>query len=193
MIYRLGALILVSRSRHLAHHAHALALLGLLLALTLSAAPAAEPARDPPPHPVGAAVVGVWQLVSYTATDPGTGTVNRPFGADAHGLAIYTAGGHMSLLVAGRERDGSARGSLTRSELRAQWLDSMFAYTGTYTVAGDTLTIHIDSAWQPSWVGTVKVRTLKLDHDILTVTTPPMLSPVDGKTYISVTSFKRVE
>jgi len=137
--------------------------------------------------------IGVWQLVSYTATDPSTGTSTQPFGADARGLAIYSAGGHMSLLVTGRERAPAGAGALSRSELRAQWLDSMFAYTGTFTVTGDQLTIHIETAWQPDWVGTVKTRTLKLSHDILTVTTPPMTSPVNGKTYISVTRFKRVE
>ena len=137
--------------------------------------------------------VGVWQLVSYTATDPSTGTITQPFGADARGLAIYSAGGHMSLLVAGRERAAAASNASSRSELRAQWLDSMFAYTGTFTVQGDQLTIHIETAWHPDWVGTVKKRTLELSHDILTVTTPPMTSPVDGKTYISVTRFKRLE
>jgi hypothetical protein len=137
--------------------------------------------------------VGVWQLVSYTATDPSTGTTTQPFGADARGLAIYSAGGHMSLLVAARDRGPAATGTLSSSGLRARWLDSMFAYTGTFTVQGDQLTIHIETAWHPDWVDTVKTRTLTLSHDILTVSTPPMTSPVDGKTYISVTRFKRVE
>ena len=55
------------------------------------------------------------------------------------------------------------------------------------------LTIHIDSAWQPGWVGTDKTRTLKLDHGMLSIVTEPMISPVDGKTYISTTTFRRVE
>ena len=69
----------------------------------------------------------------------------------------------------------------------------MYAYTGTFTVKGNTVTIHVEVAWQPDWVGADKTRTLEIDHDILTITTAPMTSPVDGKTYVSVTSFRRVE
>ena len=63
---------------------------------------------------------------------------------------------------------------------------------GNTTIKGNTVTIHIDSAWQPDWVGTDKSRTLKLDHGILSIVTAPMTSPVDGKTYISTTTFRRV-
>jgi hypothetical protein len=41
-------------------------------------------------------------------------------------------------------------------------------------------------------VGTDKTRTLKLDHDQLSIVTAPMKSPVDGQTYISTTIFRRV-
>jgi hypothetical protein len=90
----------------------------------------------------------------------------------------------MSVFVAGSHRAGAQR---------ADMFDGMYAYTGSYTVNGNTVAIHIDSAWQPGWVGTDKTRTLKLDHDILSIVTPPMTSPVDGKTYISTTIFRRVE
>jgi hypothetical protein len=147
--------------------------------------------------------VGVWTVVDYTATDPATGAVTRPFGRALLGSAIYTRGGHMGVFVSGRERSGAAgassstdsspAGAAARAALRAHWLDSMYAYTGSYTLSGTTLTIHIESAWQPSWVGSQRTRTLERQGDVLTVTTPPMLSPVDGRTYVSVTRFRRVE
>jgi Lipocalin-like domain len=136
---------------------------------------------------------GVWKVIDYTATDPATGNVQHPFGEGPIGSAIYTAKGQMSVFVSGSHRLPSTAAGARRAQERAQLLDSMYAYTGTYTVRGTSLTLHIESAWQPDWVGTDKTRTLKIDHDILTITTPPMTSPVDGKTYISVTSFRRVE
>jgi Lipocalin-like domain len=136
---------------------------------------------------------GVWKVVDYTATDPASGAVQHPFGANPSGSAIYTAKGQMSVFVAGSHRVPSTGTGAKRAEERAELLDSMYAYTGTYTVKGNAVTIHVESAWQPDWVGTDKTRTLKIDHDILTITTAPMKSPVDGKTYISVTSFRRVE
>ena len=137
--------------------------------------------------------VGVWKVVDYTATDPATGEVKHPFGMNPIGTAIYTAKGQMSVLVAGSHRVPSTGTGAKRAEERAELFDGMYAYTGSYTVKGNMVTIHIDSAWQPSWVGTDKIRTLKLDHDILSIVTEPMTSPVDGKTYISTTTFRRAE
>jgi len=137
--------------------------------------------------------IGVWRVVDYFATDPTTGTVTHPFGESPIGSAIYTAKGQMSVLVAGSHRVPSTGTGAKRAEERAQLFDGLYAYTGTYTVKGNAVTIHVESAWQPDWVGTEKVRTLKLDHDVLNIVTAPMTSPVDGKTYISTTTFRRVE
>ena len=136
---------------------------------------------------------GVWQVVDYTATDPATGAVTHPFGLNPIGSAIYTAKGHMSVLVAGSHRVPSMGTGAKRAQERAELFDGLYAYTGSYTIKGNTVTLHIDSAWQPGWVGTEKTRTLKLDHDVLSIVTEPMTSPVDGKTYISTTIFRRVE
>ena len=136
---------------------------------------------------------GVWKVVDYFATDPATGAMTHPFGEKPIGSAIYTAKGHMSVLVAGSHRVPSTGAGAKRAEERAGLFDGLYAYTGTYTVKGNAVTIHVESAWQPDWVGTEKTRTLKLDHDLLSIVTEPMTSPVDGKTYISTTTFRRVE
>jgi hypothetical protein len=128
---------------------------------------------------------GVWQVVDYTATDPVTHVVQHPFGEKPLGSAIYTKKGHVSVFVSGSQRK-SADG-------RAQLLDSMYAYTGTYVLKGNEVTIHVESAWQPDWIGSDRTRTIKIQNNVMTVTTAPMTSPVDGKTYISITVFKRVE
>jgi hypothetical protein len=128
---------------------------------------------------------GVWEVVDYSATDPSSGAVQHPFGPHPIGTAIYTKKGHMSVFVSGSQR--------TPASGKAALFDSLYAYTGTYTVHGSTVSIHVESAWQPDWVGTDKTRTLDFDQGFLTITTPPMTSPVDGKTYISITRFRRVE
>ena len=134
---------------------------------------------------------GVWMVVSYTAQDQQTGVTTFPFGEQPTGSAIYTSTGHMSILVTARARVPPKGTGAESGAARATLLDSMYAYTGTFTVTGETVTIHIESAWQPSWVGTDKVRTMRIDGEFLTITTPPMSSPVDGRMYISVTRFKR--
>jgi hypothetical protein len=134
---------------------------------------------------------GVWMVVSYTARDQQTGVTTFPFGEQPTGSAIYTPTGHMSILVTARERVPPKGTGAESRAARASLLDSMYAYAGTFAMKGETVTIHIESAWQPSWVGTDKVRTMRIDGDFLTITTPPMSSPVDGRMYISVTRFKR--
>jgi Lipocalin-like domain len=134
---------------------------------------------------------GVWMVVSYTAQDQQTGVTRFPFGEQPTGSAIYTPTGHMSILVTARERVPPKGTGAESRAARARLLDSMYAYAGTFAMKGETATIHIESAWQPSWVGTDKVRTMRVDGDFLTITTSPMSSPVDGRLYISVTRFKR--
>ena len=136
---------------------------------------------------------GVWRVVDYFATDPATGVVTHPFGENPIGSAIYTAKGQMSVMVAGSHRVPSTGTGAKRAQERAELFDGLYAYTGTYTVKGNAVTIHVESAWQPDWVGTQKTRFLKLDHGLLSIVTAPMSSPVDGKSYISTTTFRRVE
>src|ERR1700682_2022017 len=78
--------------------------------------------------------VGVWQVVSYTATDPQTRQTTHPFGERPTGTALYTARGHMSVFVARRERVPPGGAGQERSEQRAQLLDSMYAYAGAFSV-----------------------------------------------------------
>jgi hypothetical protein len=134
---------------------------------------------------------GVWMVVSYTAQDQQTGVTTFPFGEQPIGSAIYTPTGHMSILVTARDRVPPKGIGAASQAARASLLDSMYAYAGTFAMNGETVTIHIESAWQPSWVGTDKIRTMRIDGDFLTITTPPMSSPVDGRMYISVTRFER--
>src|ERR1700744_366173 len=115
--------------------------------------------------------VGVWKVVDYTATDPATGEVKHPFGANPIGSAIYTTKGWMSVFVAGSHRAPSTGTGAKRAQERAELFDGLYAYTGTYSVKGNIVTIHVESAWQPDCVGKDKTRTLKLDHDLLSIVT----------------------
>ena len=68
---------------------------------------------------------GVWKVVDYTATDPATGVVTHPFGANPIGSAIYTAKGQMSVFVAGSHRVSSTGTGAKRAEERAELSDGV--------------------------------------------------------------------
>jgi len=142
---------------------------------------------------LAATPIGVWAATEYFAQDPVTGVKKHPFGDAVAGVAVYTTGGHMSVLVTARDRMAAPADAPDGEQIRAKLWESLYAYAGTYQATGADITIHVESAWQPDWVGTDKTRSFRITGDVLTITTPPMHSPVDGKVYISVTRFRRVE
>jgi hypothetical protein len=89
---------------------------------------------------------GVWKVVDYFATDPATGAVTHPFGENPIGSAIYTAKGHMSVLVAGSHRVPSTGRGRSAQE-GAALFDGLYAYTGTCSFKCDAITIYVESAW----------------------------------------------
>ena len=120
------------------------------------------------------------QGVAYVAATP------------AFGQRHLRSEGVHERVVAGSHRVPSTGRGRSAQE-GAALFDGLYAYTGTCSFKCDAITIYVESAWQPDWVGTEKTRTLKLDRDMLSIVTAPMTSPVDGKTYISTTTFRRVE
>ena len=49
----------------------------------------------------------------------------------------------------------------------------MNAYAGTYTFSGDKLVHHVEVASIPDWVGSNQERTVKMQGDRVTFSTPP--------------------
>jgi hypothetical protein len=56
-------------------------------------------------------------------------------------------------------------------------LNTLVAYSGTYSLEGDTWTTNVEVAWNPEWVGTKQVRSFKLDDKRLVVLTPWRVMP----------------
>jgi hypothetical protein len=56
-------------------------------------------------------------------------------------------------------------------------LNTLVAYSGTYTVEGDKWITNVEVAWNPEWVGTKQIRDFKLDGEQLMVLTPWRVMP----------------
>jgi hypothetical protein len=72
------------------------------------------------------AVVGAWELVSFTASDATTGVERHPLGDAPRGLILYTADGFMS------------------AQLAHQDMSEYVAYGGPFTVDEQSSTLHHD-------------------------------------------------
>ena len=59
--------------------------------------------------------------------------------------------------------------------------DTMFAYSGTYTVTSDRVTRHLDMSWNESWGRTDQVQICKIEGNILTYAPAPGANTLDDK------------
>ncbi len=140
-------------------------------------------------------LVGVWHLVAYTAEDPGTGNIIAPFGEHPTGFIFYTAGGRMAAVISAGDRPHFTAGNRINAPEgeRAAAFSSSTAYSGTYTVEGESVTHHVEVSTNPDWVGSHQKRFPRLEGRRLTITTPPLPTRPDGKLRVSRLVWERAE
>jgi lipocalin-like protein len=121
-------------------------------------------------------IVGTWQLLSWM-NEFQDGSDPRPmYGNNPTGYIIFTAEGRFMTII-----EAEGRKAPQTDEDRAAAFRSLVAYTGMYRLEDDKLTIRVDSAWTPAWVGTEQTRLFKLNGDRLQLLTPWVMSPNLGK------------
>ena len=157
----------------------------LLVMCALCAAPASAADTD---------IVGTWRLQSWVAQDQESGATVDVFGANPSGYMIYTLGGRVTvnLTAEGRKPLSGDRFSSPVEE-RALAFSTSIAYSGTYTLKGDAVTHRVEVASFPNWVGTEQVRFARMEGDTLTLKTPPIAGPPDGRRKVMTLVLKRLE
>jgi hypothetical protein len=151
-------------------------------------------ALNTPSFAADTAIVGTWRLESWIAQDQESGEVVDVFGAHPSGYMIYTPGGRVTvnLTAEGRKPLSGDRFS-SPAEERAAAFSTAIAYSGTYTVKGETVTHRVEVASFPNWVGTEQVRFAQIQGDTLIIKTPPIAGPPDGRQKVMTLKLKRLE
>ena len=118
---------------------------------------------------LAAALVGAWQLVSWTIEYPAGDRVTQPFGPEPEGLLVYTADGHMSAALQrpGRARLSRADPQAVSETEKAAAFAGYLHYAGTWHVAGGCVVHHVALAMNPNLLGTRQVRSIALDGERL--------------------------
>ena len=105
---------------------------------------------------------GTWKLVSFTQRVVATGMTTEIFGSSPRGFLSYSRDGRMNAILVKDKRPRPADMAHATSEDRAQLFSSMYAYAGTFTVDGNTVTHHVDISWNENWTGSDQFATSDL-------------------------------
>jgi hypothetical protein len=139
------------------------------------------------------ALVGTWELTSFSLTVVDTNETSRPYGDRPTGYIQYSPGGHMVMFLASGELKPPAARSYTDAERADVHRAIIGAYAGTYKVEGNTVTYHVLTSWRPEWIGHDQVRYFETNGTDLTIKTAPLTFSRTGQTIIGTLILKRVE
>jgi len=134
-------------------------------------------------------LAGAWRVVSAHVERADGGETADSLGPDPEGWIGFTESGRMiGLLTAAGRKDASSPGDYEAL------FKSMVAYSGSVTVderAGSFVN-RVDTAWQPSWVGSEQVRYFTLEGDLLHIRSAEQTFPQFGdRRLTSVVTFRR--
>jgi hypothetical protein len=136
-------------------------------------------------------LLGTWRMISWTIEFLDTGEHSDALGNNPRGYVNYASDGRVMVLVLKGDRTTPASLVPTPGEKIALY-DTMFAYSGTYSVQHDRVTHHLDMSWNKAWEGTDQIRLLNFDGERLTYRTSPAKNPFDGRECRHTVRFEKV-
>jgi hypothetical protein len=113
-------------------------------------------------------LIGTWSWVAVETTAP-DGTKAQPFGPHPQGSLMFDAGGHFNWLISkpNRPKFAAKRRDKGTDEENQATVQGSLAYSGTYSVTGDTLTLKIEASTYPNDEGAEQKRSFTLTGDEL--------------------------
>ena len=134
-------------------------------------------------------LAGAWRVVSAYVEFADTGETTDSLGPDPRGWIVFTEAGRMfGLITAAGRKDARTEGDFERLFM------SMLAYSGSVVVDAEkgSFVTRVDTAWQPSWVGSEQVRYFTIDGDTLNIRSAEQTIPQFGdRRLTSVVNFRR--
>ena len=136
-------------------------------------------------------LVGTWKQLYGTMVEEGSSSERSNLSAAPNGFVNFSADGRLILLSTDSARKKPAGEVPTAAEAEALYR-SMIAYAGTYKLAGNKVTYHLEATWNESWTGSKQVRFWKVEGDLLTITTPEIVNPLTGKRSVFKLTFRKI-
>jgi len=117
---------------------------------------------------------GRWRLLSAEDVRASGEVVRQPFGAHPAGSIVVQAG-YCYLQILKTETPSFSADSSIGDQMKAMLLSSYIAYEGFCTVdaAAGSVTLKVEAAWRPDYVGTEQKRIFHFENDKLIFGTLP--------------------
>lgn len=151
-----------------------------------------ETAVEPLINPIASRLLGTWKLVSVIREEVPSGASIDLMGPNPQGFITYSADNRMVALLARGDRKKPVANTATADEAE-NLFRSVISYAGTYTIAGNEVTHHVDISWNESWTGTKQVRIFQFEGNRLALSTPVSPDPLDGKISIRSLVWEKVK
>ena len=139
-------------------------------------------------------LIGTWTLRSMSSRDGTTGQETKVWGDNPIGFLTYTAGGHMSaVLAAARRPISTASAGDASADEQAMLFRQSIAYAGRYELSGDAVIHHVEVAGDPTWIGKDQKRFVRFEGETLILSTPAIATPIAPDPQVFVLAWERVE
>ena len=141
-------------------------------------------------------LIGVWKLVSYVERPVDGSDPAYPMGEKLEGLIIYAADGYMSVQLMRPDRPKFSRGDWSgggEDEIK-EAASGYFAYAGPFHIDEEKkiLTHAVSLSLDPNWLDQAQRRVVRLEGDILELSTEKPLES-EGKATMYHLTWKRAE
>jgi len=116
-------------------------------------------------------LVGAWTLLEWQVESAESGRIAWPFGRDAEGLIVYSANGWMSATLSERTRTALSAASMRQADeaTRARVATEYLAYSGRWSLEGETVVHRVTLSLNPVLIGTEQRRRAELAGSELTL------------------------
>ena len=136
-------------------------------------------------------LLGTWRQLSAVTENLSTGEKTNVFRDKPVGFVQFTADGRVTLMTIDTARTKPVADIATAAEA-SELYRTMIAYSGTFSIAGNTVTYDLDISWNENWTGTKQLRYWALEGNRLLVWTPEFDDPFKGGRAIHRLSFEKM-
>jgi Lipocalin-like domain len=139
-----------------------------------------------------ARLIGTWKLISVVSEDLATGEKTDSYGPNPRGFINYSPEGRMMVINTRSDRKKPAGPAATPQEADALFR-SVLSYAGTYTVADNAITHHVEISWNEAWTGTKQTRMFRFDGERVHFSTQPTADPVTGRMSVRTITWEKLK